>query len=288
MSWYDAFDPGAYSRSQLNNTSANAAGFAQQGQGLFLGDQSNIDAVRRQLADQASGKVSLSGEQLRQATQANAGTQYGMAAAAAPRNQAAAMQNAMWNAARLNYGATGQQAMAGIAERQAANQALSELALQQRQQDLNATLGGYQNAITGYGGANANPGPSMMSAIGPAVSAGLGLAAMSDRRTKRDIADGDEATTKLLDGLKSYTFKYKNAAHGAGEQLGVMAQDLEKVAPHVVIDTPGGKMVHGAKLATALAAASSQMHRRIAKLEERADDAAPLPRARVVADRRRS
>jgi hypothetical protein len=48
-----------------------------------------------------------------------------------------------------------------------------------------------------------------------------------------------------------------------------MAQDLEKVVPDAVINTPAGKVVHGAKLAGALAAALPGLNKRLEKLEQR-------------------
>ncbi len=56
---------------------------------------------------------------------------------------------------------------------------------------------------------------------------------------------------------------------GAGDQVGVMAQDLEKSGfKHAVFDTPAGKAVHGAKLALGLAAILPGINERIAKLEK--------------------
>jgi len=96
---------------------------------------------------------------------------------------------------------------------------------------------------------------------------GLGAMAFSDERLKENIEDGEEAANKLMKGLAAYSYDYKNPEHGSERQLGVMAQDLEKVLPQAVIDTPTGKAVHGAKLAGALAAALPTLEKRLSKLE---------------------
>ena len=98
--------------------------------------------------------------------------------------------------------------------------------------------------------------------------AGAYAGSKSDRRAKKNVKDGDADAERLLKGLKAYRYDYKDERDGQGSQLGVMAQDLERAgAGHAVIDTPGGKMVHGAKLATTLAATLPVLHRRLAKLE---------------------
>jgi hypothetical protein len=73
---------------------------------------------------------------------------------------------------------------------------------------------------------------------------GLGSAfLMSDRRVKEDIkrigtTDG---------GMPVYTFRYKGEL---ATQMGVMAQDVEKIRPDAVIDHPSGvKMVDYSKVA---------------------------------------
>ena len=56
--------------------------------------------------------------------------------------------------------------------------------------------------------------------------------------------------------------------HGKGEQIGILAQDLEKAGlKQAVIDTPEGKKVDTSKLSGALAAATASMHQRIKALE---------------------
>lgn len=87
----------------------------------FRGDQAQLaDVLRRQMM----GQDSLSAAQLRQSTDRNLAQQQAMAASARPGGGAMAARMAMQNAGRINQGLAGQQAMAGIAERQAAAQGL--------------------------------------------------------------------------------------------------------------------------------------------------------------------
>lgn len=125
----------------------------RQGYGQMTGAlQGQRDYLNRLM----QGQDSMSAEQLRQGLQQVQNQQMSMAAGARPSNAAMAARNASLGAALAGGGMSGQAAMAGIAERQAANQALSQLNLGQRQQDLNAALGGQQNALTGYGAIEQN------------------------------------------------------------------------------------------------------------------------------------
>lgn len=131
---------------------ARAAGrFAFRGEQGFgeLGDRGRglLDMLDRR----AQGQDSLSAEQLRQGLQQNLAAQQAMAASARPSNSAAAARTAALQSARLGSGLAGQQAMAGIAERQAAEQSMGGLLSQLRQQDLQAALQSRQNALQGFG-----------------------------------------------------------------------------------------------------------------------------------------
>lgn len=161
-------------RDNLNNQGGMSSVFADQGQQGFgqLGAESA--AARQHLADQASGKVSLSGEQLRQALQQNVNAQRSMAAGASPGSAPMAARAAANNAASLGYGMAGQAATAGIQEREAAARALNDALAQQRQMELNAALGSRQNAISAYGGTT--PEKSWLEKYGPAVTGAIGAA----------------------------------------------------------------------------------------------------------------
>lgn len=268
-------DPGADQenlRKAMLAQQAQAAGsfanYAQAGYGA-LGQQGN-DALA-QLQRYAQGQDSVSAEQLRQGLQQNIAAQSSAAAGAPPRQAAAAARTAMMMSGRLGAGLAGQQAIAGLQERQQAQQQYGQLLQGLRGQDLNAALGSRQTAVQGYGaGQQGAPEKSLIEKYGPAAQAALSAAATaaSDRRLKIDIKDGDRDANRATAKLSPFKFAYKDTRHGEGEQLGVMAQDLEKAGlGHAVIDTPAGKMVHGAKLATSNTAMISALGRRLAKLE---------------------
>lgn len=249
------------------------------------------DAQRRY----ARGKDSVSAEQLRQGIQQLQSQQQSMAAGASPANAAMAARQASANAARIGGGLAGQQAVAGLQERQQAQQSLNNMMLAQRQQDLQAALGGQQNAISaqnaamgGYGTIENNrtsryntvaaepnqtdQDAGAMGALGGGLGKMGGMGKMfSDRRLKKDIRSGERDAEDLLKGLKAVTYRYKNDQHGKGEHVGIMAQDLEKsrAGRAAVIDTPKGKMVDGARLAAALAAAMPGLDKRLSRLERR-------------------
>lgn len=215
----------------------------------------------------AQGQNSVSAEQLRQGLQQNLAAQRSLAAGASPRNSAMAARTASIQSGRLGAGLAGQQAVAGLQERNQAQTQYGNLLGSLRGQDLSAALGSRQNAMQGYAAQNA--GQPEKSGIEKYAPAALGaLALFSDRRLKKDVKRGEGAADKALDGLRAYAFKYKNAAHGDGEQLGVMAQDLEGAGlKHTVIDTPDGKMVHGGKLAASNTAMLAALAKRVGKLE---------------------
>lgn len=99
----------------------------------FRGDQA---AAAQYLGEQMRGQHLLSAEQLRQGQMSNVAAQQAAAASAGPGQQAMAQRMAMANSARQGYGMSGQAAMAGIAERNAAAGAYGQMAGQIRGQDL--------------------------------------------------------------------------------------------------------------------------------------------------------
>jgi Chaperone of endosialidase len=263
---------------------ARAAGqmqqFGRQGARGYgdLGQEATRE--RGYLRGLARGQDSVSAEQLRQGLQQNISGQQAMAAGARPGMAPMAARTASMNAARMGSGLAGQQAIAGLQERQQAQQMLQQAILGQRQQDLAATQFGLGGAMQGYGGienARTERYRALVGAPTPGeqiMQAGIGAAGLaakaSDRRLKKEIESGDQDADRLLKGLRAYRFKYTDEKHGKGRQLGIMAQDLERAGLRsAVIDTPEGKLVHGASLATALAAATARLARRLEKVEAR-------------------
>jgi hypothetical protein len=74
----------------------------------------------------------------------------------------------------------------------------------------------------------------------------------------------------FLDALKPYSYKYKNPEMGAGRQMSVMAQDLEKAGPvgrSMVEKTPSGKMVNYGKGFGAILASAADLNQRMNQIE---------------------
>lgn len=137
--------------SNLNTQGGAASNFAEQGQvGFGALGQESAD-LRAQLGRYASGQDSQSAEQLRQGLQQNLAGMRSMAASAAPQNAAMAARTAMMTGGRQASGMAGQQALAGIAERQAATESLGNMIGQQRGMELQAALGSRGQAIDAYG-----------------------------------------------------------------------------------------------------------------------------------------
>lgn len=268
-------DPGAdaeKSRKNLLYGQAQAAGgFADAQQNQFRtlqGQQAGNIAGLRQIA---SGQQSVSAEQLRQATAANQAQQMSMAAGAGGTpNAASAARTAAIQAGRIGAGMAGQQAVAGLQERQQAQTSLANALGTYGNQALQATQGARGQALQGYGAQESGaPEKSWFDKYGGAIIGAASVA--SDRRLKTDVeeADDDESTS-MLDALKAYKYRYKDEKHGEGDQFGPMAQDLERAGlKSAVIDTPGGKMVHGARLATINTGFLASMNKRLKALEAR-------------------
>ena len=86
----------------------------------------------------------------------------------------------------------------------------------------------------------------------------------------------DDVLEKYADHLYNYVYKYKPEAQQVDsridpneEHIGIMAQDLEKVNPACVQETPDGvKTVNTGRLALMNAGAIGDLARRVEKLEE--------------------
>lgn len=267
-------DPGTdaeNARKQQLYQQAQAAGQfagAQQNQFRTLQGQ-QADTIAR-LKGLASGQNSVSAEQLRQAAAQNQAQQLSIAAGAGGTpNAAAAARTAAIQAGRIGAGLAGQQAIAGIQERNAAANALTNALGTYGGQALSAAQSARGQALQGYGAAEAGaPEKSWIEKYGPAILGGASVA--SDRRLKRDVKEDDAKGARMLDGLKGYSYRYRDERHGEGEQFGPMAQDLERAGMKAaVIDTPAGKMVHGARLATINTGMLAGLNKRVRELEKR-------------------
>ena len=127
--------------------------------------EKDIEALIKMLQDQANGKDSITGRQLQQALGQSLAQQSSLAASARPGQEAYARRLAMQNQGNIASGIAGQAAMSRLQEQFAARQALAQLILQARQQDLSAVTGvphepslGQQILSGGIGAATARLG----------------------------------------------------------------------------------------------------------------------------------
>ena len=138
-------------REELGHQASNAGAFANQGEAGYGALSREAQGDRELQRKIATGELSYSKEQLRQALQQNMGVQQSMAAGASPQNAAASARTAQMQAANMGAGLAGQQASAGIAERMAATEGLNRATLGARQQDLQAALQSRQNQLGALG-----------------------------------------------------------------------------------------------------------------------------------------
>lgn len=266
------------------------AAYAAQAAQNYARNQQQTQGQIGQLQQLQSGQRSVSAEQLRQGMQQNQAQQMSMAAGAAPQNAVMAMRQASINAGRMGSGLAGQQAVAGLQERNQATMALNGLLGNNGQLANSAALGGWgvnQNAQNAQYQQNLNQQNQIAGALAgagsayamgqrqggqPAPSGGYSYGdvntATSDRRLKKNIKDGSKASDDMIAGLRAHLYDYKSEKSGPkGTHLGPMAQDLERIGSRSVINTAGGKVVHGARLALELAATTGRLGERLAKLE---------------------
>jgi hypothetical protein len=161
----------------------SASDFAGQGEAGY-GDMTAELAKRRAFLEAlARGENSVAMEQVRQGGQQAIAGQQAMAAGARPANAAMAARTAAMNAGRIQSGMAGQGAMAGLLERQQAEQALANMNLGQRGQDIQVGLGGRGLAMGGLGTLiNAPKDPSWYDRLMGLVGAGLGAYSISKQK----------------------------------------------------------------------------------------------------------
>jgi hypothetical protein len=191
-------------------------------------------------------------------TQTQAMRGMGANAARASRLGGANLQGAVANAAGQGYNI--QQGLQGQALAGTQGVAAGRAGMQNQTGNLGL---GYQNIAAG-GAQNqqqqSQKGQSDFLNTAGSIAGGI-AAMMSDKRAKEDVS---EAPCGIARRLRGYVYKYKNRANGDGDQVGVMAQDLEKTPLRsTVIDTPQGKVIHGAKLAGANTAMIADLQKQI-------------------------
>ena len=258
----------AYRKKQVDQAATDAGNFAGQGETGYGNMTKELAKDRDFYREMMGGKNSIATEQLRQGLQQQLSQQQAMAAGASPANAAMAARNAAMNMGKASYGMTGQAAAAQLAERQMAAEQLARLNLGQREQDINVGVGSRKNQIDALNpGMDKPKGPSTWEKI---FAGGAAVAPLfSDERLKEDVKGGDKAVRHALSKLSAKSYRYKDEGHGKGEQLGILAQDLERAGlKQAVIDTPVGKAVDVGKLSGANAAMIAHLGKRISKLEK--------------------
>lgn len=272
--WLDQ-DPGAAAEAKrkqlLYDQAQAAANFSGIGQNNYNAMTQRGNAALDALQQQAMGQNSVSAEQLRQGLGQLYAQQQSMAAGASPRNAALAARTAAIQSGRIGSGMSGQQALAGLQERNQAWNQYGNMIQGMRGQDVNAALGSRAAAIGAYGSQNSGPGEkSNIEKYGPAIQGGAGAvgALFSDKRLKNNIEDGTDVATTAAKKLSPFSYRYKDQRMGAGDQLGVMAQDLVKAGlANTVYDTPRGKAVDVGKLSGANTAMIAALSKRLERLE---------------------
>jgi len=177
MAWYNPFSWTGESastkaqRSDLDETGLASNQFAEylQGGAQQLGQEAQ--ATRDYLRNVAQGGQSISQEQLRQGLQAQLAAQRSMAAGAPAGSAPMAARNAAMNMNRAATGMSGQAALAGLQERRDAQNALAQMIMQQRGQDMQGALGSRGNAISAYGAIK--PEGSALEKYLPLINAGV-------------------------------------------------------------------------------------------------------------------
>lgn len=201
-------------------------------------------------------------------SQANLNTQNNLAAQGANVANAQNVANANTNIANTqaaaNVGATeqgfqNQMGLAGALAKSATTTTDTGNATQSGNTGsalLNAANGATGTAISGIG--------NLASGIGTGIS-DLSNWLSSDIKNKKDVKDAkDTDIDSLMDGISGYKFKYKpNMGKGDKPHMGIMAQDLEKVAPGAVREGPRGKEIDGGQLAGHAMAAVANLHKRL-------------------------
>lgn len=243
--------------------------------------------LRAQEQQQARGQLAGVLDSSRGADIGVATSQAGLNQGAALQNSAQQQQTAIANAA--NQQQTGlanaaNQQQTSLANQDAAfkkNDAIAKLLAQGFSQDqathaadiqeaqFNADLLARQEAA--HNGEALAAGQAQTNALGSAIStAGSVIASASDRRVKKNIDDGEEATRKFLATLHPKSFEYTDEKFGKGPHLGVMAQDVEKSPVDVVFDDDDGvKKLDIRKALSASLASLGSLDKRLGKMERK-------------------
>jgi hypothetical protein len=144
------------------------------------------------------------------------------------------------------------------------NKGLYQQDFENRYRKAGGVASGYSNLAS----LNASQAQNRLNFTGGLIESASKASAASDRNVKKEIQEFD--SSKFLDEITGYKYKYKKPElHGEGEQVGVIAQDLQKVAPQAVVkDKDGTLMINYNKLGGPILAILADMNKRLNKLED--------------------
>lgn len=128
-----------------------------------------------------------------------------------------------------------------------------------------------------FGGQGISQSKGVAGGASPSMGSVLG-SVFSDENLKTQERPGEGAASQFLRAIEPKTYQYKDSKWGQGQQLGVMAQDLERAGPvgqQMVIDTPQGKMVDYGKGFGALMATNAALQQQVDDLNKKIEGNAP-------------
>ena len=244
-------------------------------------EQQNVEALQRQ----ARGfGPSVAQSQLQTATERNLAAALAQAASQRGVSGGLAAREAGRQRARASQEAARQSAQIRAVESQQAQQGLTGAIQQLRQRNLGArefevrSRQRGEEAAAGIASGNiqrqfqAEQGTQQRRA---GFTSGIlqgGAALFSDKNLKKDIKEADDRELfKFAQAIKPKSFKFKDEQFGEGEQMGVVAQDLEKedIGKQLVSETEDGiKALDLKKTLQTSLALQSVIARKLAKLDK--------------------
>lgn len=167
-------------------------------------------------------------------------------------------------------------AAANLTDKQRISDSNTDLRNKQQQYNKELAQRKYENELkkasgvaAGYNGLADQynrEGDATTNLIGSGIQAGGLWASKSDENAKTDMEEVD--MEDLMDSLTATKYRYKNPKDGKGEQIGVIAQDVEKKAPSLVFKGPDGdKMIDNSKAVQVSLAGLASLNKRLKKIE---------------------
>jgi len=119
------------------------------------------------------------------------------------------------------------------------------------------------------GQGEANDSPQVLFTVTGTIHC-ASLSQTSDGKLKKEVQAIDNALSKVSE-LRGVNYKWKDAQRGEGLQMGLIAQEVEKVLPELVsTDSNGDKSITYSNLTALLIEAVKELSEKLAKLESAA------------------